>query len=253
MSTHATAAVILACTLGGLLAGSLVRYLLPDHHTRDDSKDVMKTAAGMMATLVALIIGLLVSSAKGTFDATTASITQGGAKIITLDRVLAKYGPDAAGARGALRHAVAAGVERIWPADRAAGRDLPGAAAATGMEDVFDLVRGLTPRDDAQQYLKSQAVQLSADLMQSRWMLVEQSQNEMPAVFLGVLTAWLAVLFAGLGLLAPRNPTAYGALAVCAASMAGAVYLILELSHPLDGVIQVSGAPLHKALSVLGK
>ena len=253
MSTLAIAGVVLGCTLGGLLLGGLLKYFLPDHHTRDDSKDVTKTAAGMMATLVALIIGLLVSSAKSTFDATTASLTQGGAKIITLDRVLARYGPDADAARALLRQSVAAGVERIWPADPAARPDMAGAAAATGMEDVFDKVRELAPKTDAQQYLKSQALSLSADLMQSRWMLVEQSQTEMPGVFLVVLTCWLSVLFAGFGLLAPRNLTAFTALAVCAASMAGAIFLILELSHPLDGAIKASSAPLHKALSVIGK
>ena len=253
MSSLAISLIVLACALGGMLLGVLLHTRLPDHHTRDDSKDVMKTATGMMATLVALIIGLLVSSAKSTFDATNASITQGGAKAITLDRMLARYGPEAKPARDVLRRTLAAGVERIWPTGSGQRADVAGMEAATGMEDVFDKVRELPAQGEAQQYLKSQALSLSADLMQSRWMLIEQSQNDLPVVFLAALTFWLAVLFVGFGLLSPRNPTALSALFVLAVSMAAAVFLILELNHPLEGGIKVSSAPLQKALAVTGK
>ncbi len=253
MSSLGIAFITLACMLGGMLSGLLLRHVLPDHHTKDDSKDIMKTAAGMMATLVALIIGLLVSSAKGTFDQTNTSITQGGAKMITLDHVLVRYGPEANGARQNLKSAVEAGIERIWPEDGVHKASLAEAEKSAGMEDVYDKIRELKPRDDSQAYLKSQALQLGADLMQSRWMLVEQSQNRLPMVLLGVLVFWLTVLFAGFGLLAPRNLTAISGLSICAVSMAGAILLILELNRPLEGSIKVSNAPLQKALSFMGK
>jgi hypothetical protein len=253
VSSLQIAAIILACMLGGTLLGLLFRHFLPDHHIRDDSKDVLKTVAGMMATLVALIIGLLVSSAKSSFDQTSASITQGGAKIITLDHILARYGPEARGVRDLLAQTVADGVERIWPTDGVHKTDLAGAEKVAGMEDVYDKIRELSPKNESQQYLKGQAQQLGADLMQSRWMLVEQSQNHLPAVFLVVLTFWLTVLFAGFGLLAPRNLTALTGLFICALSMAGAIFLILELNRPLEGAIKVSDAPLRKALTFIGK
>jgi hypothetical protein len=253
VSSLGIAFITLACMLGGMLLGVLLRKFLPEHHTQDDSKDVMKTAAGMIATLVALIIGLLVSSAKSSFDTASASITQGGAKIITLDHLLARYGPEAKSIRELLRRSVAAGVERVWPSDHARKADLAGVEGATGMEDVYDKIRDLAPQNDAQQYLKSQALQMSADLMQSRWMVLEQSQNALPTAFLVVLVFWLAVLFASLGLLSPRNLTAITALFTCAVSMSGAIFLIMELNRPLEGSIKVSSAPLHKALSIIGK
>lgn len=253
MPSLAVAFITLACMLGGLLLGLRLRDVLPEHHTRDDSKDIVKTAAGLMATLVALIVGLLVSSAKTSFDLTNASITQGGAKIITLDHFLSRYGSEAKGVRVHLRLAVASGVKRIWPDDSTQHVDLKELEATTGMDDVYDEIRGLTPQNDSQQYLKSQALQLSADLMQSRWMVVEQSQTSLPTIFLVVLTFWLTGLFAHFGLLAPRNLTAVLALFVCAISMAGAIFLILELNHPLEGAIKVSSAPLLKALSVIGR
>ena len=253
MSSLVTAFVILACMLGGMLLGLRLRHVLPEHHTRDDSKDIVKTAAGMMATLVALIIGLLVSSAKSSFDATNASLTQGGAKIITLDHFLSRYGSEAKEVREHLRRVIATGIALIWPDNRTQRADLQEVAAATGMDDVYDEIRELSPQNDSQQYLKSQALQLSADLMQSRWLLVEQSQNDVPTVFLIVLTFWLTVLFAHFGLLAPRNLTSILALFVCAVSMSGAIFLILELNHPLEGTIKVSSAPLYKTLSLIGK
>src|SRR5512139_1864927 len=105
MSSQLIATVILACMLIGMVLGSSLRLVLPDDHTQADSKDILMTSAGMMATLIALIIGLLVTSAKGTYDDTTSSITQGGAKIITLDYYLSHYGAEAKEARELLRQA----------------------------------------------------------------------------------------------------------------------------------------------------
>jgi ethanolamine transporter EutH len=107
--------IIFAFMLSGILLGSCLRYVLPEHHTQADSKDILMTASGMMATLVALIIGLLVSSANNSFDITNAGITQEGAKVITLDYYLSRYGSEAKGEWKLLRQALVSGIERIWP------------------------------------------------------------------------------------------------------------------------------------------
>jgi hypothetical protein len=253
MSAPLTASVILACMLCGMALGSYLRLVLPDEHTQADSKDILMTSAGMMATLIALIIGLLVTSAKSTYDDTTSSITQGGAKIITLDYYLSHYGPEAKEARKLLYQAVATGIKRIWPNESRQGADFAEMETATEMADVYSKIRELSPQNDSQKYLQSQALQIGADMMQSRWMLIEQSQTNLPRIFLIVLTFWLTVLFVQFGLLAPRNRTAISALFISAISISGAIYLILELNNPLEGTIKVSSAPLHKALSLIGK
>src|SRR5437868_15334662 len=109
------------CIFGAALLGLVLQRLLPEHHLRDTSKDTVKVVAGMIATLAALVLGLLVGSAKSSFDATNTAITQGGAKIILLDRVLAAYGPETKDVREQLRRAVAAGIEMFWPEDKTAG------------------------------------------------------------------------------------------------------------------------------------
>lgn len=253
MSATLTAFVIFVCMLCGMALGSYLRLILPDHHTQSDSKDILKTSAGMMATLIALIIGLLVTSAKGNYDNTTTGITQSGAKIITLGYYLSNYGSEAKEAHELVRQATASAIERIWPDEITQEVDLTKIEMATGMADVYSKIREFSPQNDSQKYLQTQALQISADMMQSRWMLIEQSQTNLPKIFLVVLTFWLTVLFAQFGLLAPRNFTATSALFICVLSMTGAIFLIMELNQPLEGIIKVSSVRLHKALSVIGK
>jgi len=253
MSAQLIAFIIFVFMLTGMALGAYLRLVLPEHHTQTDSKDILMTAAGTMATLIALIIGLLVTSAKSTYDDTNSSITQGGAKIITLDYYLSGYGPEAKEVRELLRQATAAGIERIWPDEGTHGAELAKMEAASDMSHVYNRIRELSPQNDAQKYLQTQALQIAADMMQSRWMLIEQSQVNLPRMFLVVLTFWLTVMFVQFGLLAPRNRTALSALFICAISMAGAIFLILELNHPLEGRIKVSSAPMQKALSLIGK
>jgi len=253
MSAPLIAFIILVFMLSGMLLGAYLRLRLPDYHTQTDSKDILITSAGMMATLVALIIGLLVTSAKDTYDVTSSSITQEGAKVITVDYYLSHYGPEAKEVRELLRQAVASGINRIWPDESREGENLAKMEKATEMADVYTRIRELSPKNDSQKYLQSQALQISADMMQSRWMLIEQSQTNLPRIFLLVLTFWLTLLFVQFGLLAPRNRTALSAVFICAISMAGAIFLILELNHPLDGRIKVSSAPMQEALSLIGR
>lgn len=239
--------------LGGILLGSTLRVILPNDHTQADSKDILMASAGMMATLIALIIGLLVTSAKDTYDVTTLRITQAGAKIITLDYYLSGYGPEAKEVRELLPQAIASGIERIWPNESKHGADFAKMESETEMANVYNKIRELSPKNDSQKYLQTRALQLMDDIMQSRWMVIEQSQTNLPRAFLVVLTFWLTVLFAQFALLAPRNRTAMSALFICAISMSGAIFLILELNQPLEGAIKMSSTPLHKALLLIGK
>ncbi|MCX7099167.1 MAG: DUF4239 domain-containing protein [Methylococcales bacterium] len=251
MSALLIASIIFAFMLGGMLLGSILRVILPDDHTQADSKDILMTSAGTMATLIALIIGLLVTSAKGTYDDTSSTITQTGADIITLNYYLSSYGPEAEAVRKHLPQAITAAIERIWPNESTHGADLAKMESETEMTAVYHKILELLPKNDSQKYLQTQALHLIDNMLRSRWMLIEQSQDELPRAFLVVLTFWLTVLFAQFSLLAPRNRTAISALIICAISMSGAIFLILELNQPLEGTIKVSSAPLHKALILM--
>jgi hypothetical protein len=209
-------------------------------------------ASGMIATLVALVIGLLVTSSKSTYDQASGGVTQIGAKVILLDRVLERYGPETKAIRARMKVGIANSVEQLWPTG-GLNPSLIAIEQPTGMDDVHDMILQLAPQDEAHRILRSHAVTTCIELAHSRWLIIEQAQTTLPMAFLGMLIFWLTVLFASLGLLAPRNATTWSCLFVCAMSMAGAIYLILEMNRPLEGAVQISPAPMRKALSVIGK
>lgn len=253
MSSITVGLTVFACIFCGALFGMLLRALVPDHHMSDDVKEVVKLGAGLIATLAALVLGLLVSSAKSTLDTMNSEITQDGAKIIILDRDLARYGPETREVRDLLYRTVATGIKMIWPEEKTGHARLGAFEAAPGVDMVQDKLRQLSPRNDSQRLLRSQALQIAADLTQSRWLLIEQSQKALPTAFLVVLLFWLTMLFVGFGLLTPRNPTVIMVLLICALSVSGAIFLIMEMNRPLEGIIKVSSAPLRKALENMGK
>jgi hypothetical protein len=238
---------------GGALLGLLLSSLLPEHHLRDNSKDTVKVVAGTIATLAALVLGLLVGSAKSSFDSMNTEIMQSSTKVILLDRVLAAYGPETKDAREQLRLGVATVIETFWPEEKTEGSGLAGFERTNRMETLQTKLRALTPATDAQRQLLSQAQQISGDLVQSRWLVIEQAQGALPMTFLVVLLFWVTMLHISFGLFAARNATVITVLLISALSVSAAIFIILEMNHPLQGMIKVSSAPLRKALEHLGK
>lgn len=253
MSSQTIFLISAGCIFGGALLGLLLHGLLPEHHLRDASKDTVKVGAAMIATLSALVLGLLVGSAKNTFDTAEAEMTQGGAKIILLDRLLADYGPETKAAREQLRRTVATQIEDLWPEEKTGASGLAAFERTGGLEAVQMTLLKVMPTTDAQRQLFAAAQQICGDLRQTRWLLVEQTQSPIPIPFLVVLLFWLTVLHVSFGMLAPRNATVVAVLLICALSVSGAIFMILEMSHPLDGMIKVSSAPMRKALEHLGQ
>src|SRR5438874_2192867 len=253
MSSLTIGFISAGCIFGGALLGLVLQGLLPEPHLRDTSKDTVKVVAGMIATLSALVLGLLVGSAKSSFDATNTAIIQNGAKIILLDRALAAYGPETKEIREELRRAVAAGIEMFWPEEKTAGSGMTGFEKANAMEMIQAKLRSLTPATDAQRQVLSQAEQISGDMLQARWLLIEQAQSTLPLPFLIVLLFWLTMLHLSFGLFASRNATVITVLLISALSVSGAIFIILEMNHPLRGMIKVSSAPMRKALEHLGQ
>jgi hypothetical protein len=253
MNSITVALVSAGCIFSGALLGLKLKNLLPGHHLSKESQDVVKLCAGMIATLTALVLGLLVSSAKSSFDTMNAGIVQGSAKIVLLDRTLAHYGPEAKAARDQLKRTVAAGIEMVWPTEKTGVSGLTAFEHANGMDLVGDKLRELAPQNDPQRQVLAQAQQFAGDLSHTRWLLIEQAQNELPFPLLFILVFWLTLLFASFGLFAPRNATVLTVLFIAACSVSAAIFLVLELNRPLQGVIRISNAPLLNALQHLGK
>ena len=251
MPAWQVSAIVFGCIVGGVLVGILLREMLPKSHLDADSKDVVKLGMGLVATMSALVLGLLVASAKGSYDTQRTEVTQLAANVVLLDRILAHYGPDAADVRDHLRRATAALIERIWPTGDSKSAQLD--PTSQGADVVYDDIQRLQPQSEAQRTLKAQALGIFVDIGRTRWLMFEQSGSAIPKPFLIVLIFWLAILFTSFSLFAPQNLTVVFALCVSALSVSGALFLILELDQPFGGIIRVSNAPLRSALAHLGQ
>jgi len=271
-----TAAVFL-CSLCGILLGSYIREKLPDHHLSDDSKDIVILSTGLIATLTALILGLLVASANDAYRSFSGGLEEISSDILTMDRAMAYYGSETQPIREKLRQHALYILMTNWPEDedKLAGWVAPSELAAepvrpAGMEpfsndlstalkkanalsDIQDMLLKLTPKDDAQRWRQTRALEMSGNMAEKRWLLVAQSQSSLPTPFLVVLVIWLVILFVIFSLFAPRNKTVTTVLLLCALSVSGSIFLILELNKPTSGLLKASSAPFLKVIEIVGK
>ena len=237
----------------GTLAGFYISRLLPEHHLSTESKDAIKMTWGIIATMSALVLGLLVASAKTAFDTVNNARTDMAVKYIVLHHTLVDYGPQAEGAREDLRRMVAAAFKRDWP-DENLGVDVPAAPDNSNLMEGFqDRLSQLVPTTDNQRALLAQAQRLSGELSTSRWLIIEQSTTNLPEALYIALVFWLTVLFMGLGLIAPHNRTTLITSLLGAFCVSVAVFLINDMSHPLKGLITVSSASMHDVWSHLNQ
>jgi uncharacterized membrane protein len=253
MNPLAVAGVVFGCTFGGALVGTGLRRVLPDPHLTSDCREVVKMGTALVASMAALVLGLLTASAKSTFDAQKAGFQQMATTVVLLDRTLAHYGPDAAPARDLLRRSVAAAIDDLWPAAGARSPDPDAEAITRYGTDLHNAIRDLAPRTDAQKLAQAQAAQLCNDLGRTRWMLSQRDDDIIPTPLVAVLVFWLTVLFVTFGLFSPGNATVMVVLLVCSLSVAGALLLIVDMSQPFVGLFQISRTPLAQALAHLGK
>jgi len=246
--------IAFACIFGGTLLGMFLRTILPGHHVSDDSKGAVMLGTGMIATMAALVLALLIASAKGNYDTMSSELRQVSSRVILLDRVMAHYGPETNEARDLLRRSIASTIKRVWPEDNIEQAVAESTEGRVDIETIQDKLRQLSPRNDAQRWLQSRALEISIEIAEGRWLLIEQlGQRTLPMPFFVLMVFWLTIIFASFGLFSPRNATVITVLLICALSAAGSLFLIIELDTPYQGLIKVSSVPLRNALAHLGQ
>jgi len=249
VSSLGIAVFVFGCVFAGALLGMRLRAVLPTHHLSAESKDVVKLGTGLIATMAALVLGLMTSTAKASFDTQNNQLRLVAANVIFLDRILAHYGPETAEARAMVRESVTLMLAEISPKGFVATATAP----TERTERLYERIIALAPATDAQRTLRAQALSLVVETSRMRWQLFEQREGAIPVPFLLVLTFWLAIIFASFGLQAPTNGTVVVTFLVCALSVAGAVLLVLELDRPFGGLIRVSPAPMLDVLTQIGR
>ena len=242
---------VFASLFGCALLGMLLRKVLPPNHLSADAKDTVKLAMGLVATMTALVLGLLVASAKSSYDTQRSEVIQMAAKIAFLNRLLTVYGPEAAGAQEHLRRSVDAYVANLWPDNPPeTSRGIP--PDVVNGQATYSAIQQLAPTNDLQRSAKAQALQSATEIGQMHWLLFEQSGSSISKPLVLVVIAWLAFIFLSFGLFAPPNATVITALMVAALSVAGSIFLILELDRPFSGLIEIPSDPLRHAMESSG-
>jgi hypothetical protein len=250
MNSVAISSIVLAVVFGGALFGMFLRTLLPQNHLSDNSKGVVMVAMGLVATMTALVLGLLISSAKNSFDTLSSEIIGTSSKVILLDRLLANYGQDTKEARDLLRNIVADALDRI---EREKSADpMHSIIPSAEIDRLYDKIHGLLPKDDRQGSLRAEALGILREVRQTRWLIYEQQSASIPLPVLILLVSWLTVLFISFGLYAPANGTVIVSLLASAVSVSGAIFLIVELYTPHYALVKLSGATLRTAFTQLG-
>src|SRR5262245_36676744 len=257
MAPISIAALAFAFIFGGALLGIRLRDALPGHHLGEDSKDVVKLGMGLIATMAALVLGLVTASAKSAYDAQDAALKHMAATTLGLDRTLSRYGPETQPIRDLLRRTVAARVEAVWPKHGGGHSEMGASQAIPTGELIEDSIRSLSPQTDAQRALRERALSATGDLLDSRWTVFgvvdSGGSGSIPLPFLVIVIFWLAAIFWSFGLFAPRNATVLAVLILSALSVAASIFLILEMDSPFEGIMKISSAPLEYTLEHMEK
>jgi hypothetical protein len=253
MSALVIAGIALICVFGGALLGFSLSAVLPKHHLNAESKETIRLTVAMIATLSALVLGLLVASAKSSFDNKNTELTKAAAQGVLLDRTMAEYGPETQNSRDLLRRIVVSDINRIWPEGGSASLQPQAIGQGVGVEGIERQLLDLSPRNDTQSWLKSRALQINGEINEARWLINEQTGSSIQWPLLTVLVFWLTITFISFGIFAPRHGSVIAAMFLAALSVAASVYLIVGLDQPYGGLIKLSSAPLVTAMAELGQ
>jgi hypothetical protein len=251
MSSITTSVAVFVCILGGVLLGILGRTRLPDNQQTPETKEVVRLGMGLVGTMVALVLGLLITSAKAFYETQNSEVTEAAANTVLLDRILAHYGPETRAARELLRSSIARQMDLIGQRDDSVTPQA--ASSASSSEALFDRIQDLSPKTDSQRLLQTQALGLAIKLGQVRWLMFEQKTSPLPTPLLAILVFWLTFLFMSFGLFVRPNATVVTSLLISALAVTAAIFLILEMYQPYVGLIRVSTAPLRAAIEQLGQ
>lgn len=249
MSSQSIALIAFASIFGSSLLGMRLHSVLPNHHLTPETKEVVRLGMGLIATMTALLLGLLVASAKGSYDTQRNEVILITGRIAFLERALTLYGPEANGTRQILRRAVESAIPRMWPDKESEGRLDP--ALPEGKE-LYASIESLVPQDDVQRSLKSHALETVVDLGKTRMLLAAREEPSIVTPLLVAVIVWLSTIFLSFSLFAPSNKVVIVTMLVVALSVSSAIFLILELDRPFDGLIQISSVPIRNLLGTLG-
>jgi hypothetical protein len=250
--------VFVLCASAAL--GFVINGRLPERHRTPDSIDLVHLAIGLLVTFTALVLGLLISSVHTGFEAAYQAQGTYAGQLTQLDRCLRDYGPETAPTRARLSGYVAATIASTWPFEpppkgvaypdathmRQIGED---PTLTNVIDDIGLAVDGLEPTDSLHRFIAAACLSDYAEVLKSRWVVIESVHGSIPTPFYWVLVFWLAMVFASLGLRAPPNALNVIVIVMCAVSISSAIFVIHDLDVPYGGLFGVPSDSMRNALA----
>jgi hypothetical protein len=251
MSAIQISVTAFACIFGGALIGMFIRRVLPKEYLSVGSSTTIKLAIGLVITMTGIVLGMLISSARNSYNVRYEQLVTTSADIIMLDRLLANYGPEAQDARSELRSVIQSSIERVWGDPSAVRAELK---PSEEVEGVYDKVLALSAKTPEQNVAKTEATSLAMEMMRTRWLILIGSQpDSMSTPLLVIVTSWLTAIFVSFGLFAPGNPAVLCTFFVSSIAVSTAIFLIVQMNNPFTGILKMPATPMRAAFAQLGK
>jgi hypothetical protein len=239
--------LVFVVVFSGAALGMLLRRVLPQEHFTQEARTVVSLSTGFVVTMTGLVLGMLVSSAKSSYDAQRVRVEQVSSRIILLNRTLVEYGPEADPIRSQMYSLVQATLHRVWPREEfKSGQVQP----TDYLDKIEQQLRFLAPANDHQAAVRIKAIAVLDDLREVSWLVfIETESNSLPTPLLVVLVLWLVAIFVSFGLVAPPNPSVIVTLSISALAVSSAILIILEMYTPFSGILRISSAPIRDVLN----
>lgn len=220
---------------------------LPLQHRSEETTVVVRHVANIFVVMASLVFGLMINSAKDTFETIDKNMHAFATELILLDRSLRSYGHAGNDARMHLIDYVDTAIRN--PARTTDGPHYDMRPAERSLNAIGDALAAISPADDFHASLLLDARQQYHRIVERRWSIVEQSEGALPMPMVYLLIAWLTLIFASWGYRAPYNAVVAIAILLAASLISVAFYFVLDMDIPFSGAIQVSDAPLRRALA----
>jgi hypothetical protein len=213
---------------------------------------VVKLSAAIVVSLTSLVLALMLSSANSSFSVNAGIVKKLSSDLIHLDHMLRTYGPQANEARATVRAYATKKNEELFPVSE--GPSTSNRETADLLDALLDSILSLSPTDQRHTALISQALTVTNNIYNERWLLWANPGTTVPLQFLFVLIFWLFLIFVSFGLFAPVNATVVTSFFLCSLAVTGAILMILELGDPMHhSWLQVSSEPMRLALLEIGR
>jgi hypothetical protein len=236
--------------VAGMVLGMILRRQIPAAHLRDDTKEVVRLGAGFLTTLAAVLISLMIASAKSSYDIQDSHFRTLAAYLVETDQLLVQFGPEATQVRILMRQAIPAAVDRIWREKESAVQNSAFTAASLA-EQLNSAIELLSPANDAQRAIKLRLQSAGTEIARTRLLMYADGDKPILTPFLLILIFWLAVIFASFSLFVEPGRVVIAALLVFALSVSSALFLVADLSQPFVGLMQLPKEQLEHTLAPL--